>query len=671
MGVLSIALMAAALAQDAGAAPAAGADQAVTSYDAGFFAASRPGDAKAMIDRIPGFAFDGGGSVRGLSGAAGNVLIDGRRPSSKSDSLSDVLARIPADQVVRIDVIRGGAPGIDMQRKPVVANVIRDPRGGVSGSVTLSDQLTLGDARNETEIAADLAARLGAHVFEAAASYERGDSHDRRRTHRVRTAGDGRLLIDSQIDSDKPGEEVVGSAAYETALPLGDVRLNIRGYRDVSDVTERDAFDFPAGAGLLREAYRGGGGEFGGRYVAPLGGGVELEAMALRSWRTNETRATSTNGPRTVGYRRFDESGESVGRAVLRFHGWDALSLETGLEAAFNWLEGDSALMVGGALVPAPGSQARVEERRGEGFATGVWQPSPVLALEAGLRFEASVLDPGHGEAQGLEFAKPSAALTWTPTAQRLIRVRIEREVGQLNFNDFLASVNMYTGVVTAGAGLLAPTQTLRAEIAFEQQFAGRGALAAILRQEQVEDVIGLAPVAGPNGLFDARSNVGSGLRQVLELNSTLPLDAGGVPGGLLKAGLKAVRSEVVDAATGEPRSYSNQSALEWNAAFTQDLPAWNATWGVNLSGYTDKTAYRFDGTEVSGAEPWASAFVDYSPRADVTLRLEVNNLTARSAWSERDVHAGLRHVADLVYAERRDEESYRNVRLSVRKAFN
>ena len=83
------------------------------------------------------------------------------------------------------------------------------------------------------------------------------------------------------------------------------------------------------------------------------------------------------------------------------------------------------------------------------------------------------------------------------------------------------------------------------------------------------------------------------------------------------------------------------------------------------------RIAYRFDGTEVSGAEPWASAFVDYSPRADVTLRLEVNNLTARSAWSERDVHAGLRHVEGLVYAERRDEESYRNVRLSVRKAFN
>lgn len=667
MGVLSIALLAAALTPDAAPAP----DQAVTSYDSGFFAASRPSDAKAMIDRIPGFAFDGGGSVRGLAGAAGNVLIDGRRPASKSDSLSDVLARIPADQVIRIDVIRGGAPGIDMQRKPVVANVVRDPRGGVSGTVTLSDQLTVGDDRHEAEVAADLAARLGAHVFEAAASYERGDSQERRRTHRVRTAGDGRALMDSQIASVKPGEEIIGSAAYETALPVGDVRLNIRGYREVSDVTERDEFALPRGLGILREAYRGSGGEFGGRYVAPLGGGVELEALALRSWRSNATRTSSVNGAKTAGYQRGDDSGETVGRAVLRFHPWDELSLETGLEAAFNWLEGDSALMVGGALAPVPGSQARVEERRGEGFATGVWQPSSVLAIEAGLRLEASVLNPGRGQEQALEFAKPSAALTWTPSAQRLIRVRIEREVGQLNFNDFVASVNMYTGVVTAGAGLLAPTQTLRAEVAFEQQFGRRGALAAALRQEQMDDVIGLAPVAGPSGLFDARSNVGSGYRQVLELNSTMPLDAGGIVGGLLKTGLKAVRTEVTDAATGERRGFSGQSALEWNAAFTQDLPAWNATWGVNVSGASDKTSYRFDGTEISGAEPWASAFVDYSPRSDVTLRLEVNNLTGRSTWSEREVHGGLRHVADLVYAERRDEESYRNVRFSLRKAFN
>ena len=670
MGVLSIALLAAAVAHDAG--PSSPDDQAITSYASDFFAASRPSDAKAMIDRLPGFAFDGGGSVRGLSGAAGNVLIDSRRPASKSDSLSDILKRVPADQVIRIDVIRGGAPGIDMQRKPVVANVVRDPRGGMSGTVTIADRLTLdASGRNEAEVAADISARLGAQVFEAAVVYERGDGHDRDFTHRVRRGRGGQTLIDSQITAERPGEEIAVTGAYETALPVGDVRLNLRGYRDARDVTERDVFMTPAGLGVLREAYRGDGGEVGARYVAPLGGGVELEAMALRSWRANQTLATSTKGTSLSGYRRGDESGETVGRAVLRFQGWNEVSFETGLEAAFNWLEGDSALVVGGVLTPVPGSHARIEETRGEGFASGIWTPSPSLALEAGLRMEASVLTPAGGEDMALDFAKPSAALTWTPTPQRLVRVRIEREVGQLNFNDFVASVNLTTGVVTAGASALNPTQTLRAELAVEQQFWDRGAVTAAVRREEIRDVIGLAPVFGADGVFDARSNVGSGVREVLELNSTLPLDGGGIAGGLLKAGLKAVRSEVTDAATGETRPYSNQAALEWNAAFTQDLPAWNATWGLNVSGASEKTSYRFDGTELSGAEPYASAFVDYAPRSDLTLRLEVNNLTARTAWSERTVHAGLRHLAELEHVERRDEQSHRNVRVSLRKSFN
>ena len=109
MGLPTSLLLAAALTQG----PASPDDQAVSTYAPDFFSASRPANAMDMINRLPGFSFDGGGNVRGLSGAAGNVLIDGRRPASKSDALSDVLGRVPANQVLRVDVIRGGAPGID------------------------------------------------------------------------------------------------------------------------------------------------------------------------------------------------------------------------------------------------------------------------------------------------------------------------------------------------------------------------------------------------------------------------------------------------------------------------------------------------------------------------------------------------------------------------------
>ena len=78
-----------------------------------------------MVTRVPGFVFiDTDTTKRGFAAASGNVLVDGVRPSSKTDMLSAVLDRIPASRVDRIEVIRGGAPGIDMQGQTVVANVI-------------------------------------------------------------------------------------------------------------------------------------------------------------------------------------------------------------------------------------------------------------------------------------------------------------------------------------------------------------------------------------------------------------------------------------------------------------------------------------------------------------------------------------------------------------------
>jgi outer membrane cobalamin receptor len=96
----------------------------VVDYPPAFFAAAHPTTARDMLDRIPGFTFDGGESVRGYEGAAGNVLIDGQRPAAKTDSLDAILRRIPTSSVAHIEIIRGGATGVDMQGRSVIANVI-------------------------------------------------------------------------------------------------------------------------------------------------------------------------------------------------------------------------------------------------------------------------------------------------------------------------------------------------------------------------------------------------------------------------------------------------------------------------------------------------------------------------------------------------------------------
>ena len=72
-------------------------------FPASFFAAAQPATAYDMVLRVPGFSFDAGDAdVRGLAGAGGNVLLDGRRPAAKGDTLDAILKRIPARAVARI-----------------------------------------------------------------------------------------------------------------------------------------------------------------------------------------------------------------------------------------------------------------------------------------------------------------------------------------------------------------------------------------------------------------------------------------------------------------------------------------------------------------------------------------------------------------------------------------
>src|SRR5262249_37899233 len=98
----------------------------VLRYDAEDFASQNPKTALDMIHWLPGFTFSAGdATVRGFTAAAGNVLIDGAPPTDKQFTLDQALQRIPAGLVDHIEVIRGGAHGMDMLGQSVIANIVR------------------------------------------------------------------------------------------------------------------------------------------------------------------------------------------------------------------------------------------------------------------------------------------------------------------------------------------------------------------------------------------------------------------------------------------------------------------------------------------------------------------------------------------------------------------
>src|SRR5690242_6909984 len=92
-----------------------------TIYDAGYFAQYAPRTAYDIVQHVPGFQLDLGSTqtangsvdVRGFAGTAGNVVFNGSRPSTKSETLDTTLQRIPAQRVVRVEVSSGDLYGSD------------------------------------------------------------------------------------------------------------------------------------------------------------------------------------------------------------------------------------------------------------------------------------------------------------------------------------------------------------------------------------------------------------------------------------------------------------------------------------------------------------------------------------------------------------------------------
>src|SRR5690606_39688704 len=88
-------------------------DESTVVYPAAFFAQYSPVSANDMVTRIPGVSLSSSSSGRGL-GSGGDLLIDGKRLAGKDNSASTQLTRIAADQVERLELIRGssGTPAV-------------------------------------------------------------------------------------------------------------------------------------------------------------------------------------------------------------------------------------------------------------------------------------------------------------------------------------------------------------------------------------------------------------------------------------------------------------------------------------------------------------------------------------------------------------------------------
>ncbi len=243
--------------------------------------------------------------------------------------------------------------------------------------------------------------------------------------------------------------------------------------------------------------------------------------------------------------------------------------------------------------------------------------------------------------------------------------------MGQLNFDDFVATSTPNAGVTTGNPNLN-PEQDWVSELAVEQAFWRNGSAALTVRHYELTDAVDRAPVFSKSGVFDAPANIGDGTKDELQFDLTLPMDRLGIKGGQLHGTSTWRWSEVTDPTTGARREISGLKPWVWEAHFTQDLPQWDAVWGFDLNSGWRQTYYRFN--EVATNKeflPWSDLFTEWKPRGDLLVRVELDNLFARGFQYNRLDFGGPRGVSPVRFDDNRRLPFGRELYLRVRKTFS
>ncbi|NYE59946.1 hypothetical protein FHW58_001098 [Duganella sp. 1224] len=589
-----------------------------------------------MVSRLPGFVFDGGNVGRGVPG---NVLINGKRPTAKTDALGDVLGRIPAAAVERIEVINGGANGIDMLGYPTVANLLLKQMDLVSISTTASTSI-LPDGTLTPSLEGNYNLKRGDQNITVLLARSR--SPDMAQGLGTRTTVFTGPTPAAQV-------RVAGAGVAEnTAVKVGygqgvlDGQLTWNGALTPWTYQSQASFDAAThsqtsndNAGHTREQ--------GLTYSRDLARGASLDLKAL--YRTSETSAESAtiNGADTSHAYTNTSATEQVLGGQVSWQAGDGVVIRGGLERAVNTNDTSASYQ----------ANAWVQESRVEGQLSSAWQVDNALSAEAGLKVAHSILTVGadQPEAKGHLYPKPRLRLSLSPLPSLQLRLRMEREVSQLNFGDAAAYFDPANKTIRGDYPDLVAAKTWLCEGAIEYKFWERGTAVLSYTQSHISDAIDRMPVRTAASTYDVAGNIGDASADSVTGLLNLPTDNLALPQGLLKLSTTWRSSSVTDPVTQATRRLSGETPLSWRVEFSQDLPQQRTNWGISVDNGWSNDSWQVAERDSSSGSGWARAFVNYKPQPNLVLTLELNNLAGRTISYDRTHYAGDR-LASVDFVE-------------------
>lgn len=617
---------------------------AVESYVPADFAQYGPRTAFDMVSQVPGFSIaeDDNSSERGFGQASGNVLINGQRISGKSLSIMDALSRISAAQVVNISVMDGAqldVPGLSGR----VVNVVTGETDKITGTYGWKVFTREGVKPAPHRVDLTVSGSKGALDWNV---------EMRHRAHRGGNAGT-ELVYDASETLTEKRKEDFSQVTSEPHIAAGlawkpesghVANLNVS-YAQYLKEDKEISRSFPVNGLEGRRLYRGSedewNAEIGGDYALDIGPG-RFKAIGLVRLEHSPFVTGILSGALTDASTRYqsrfeqiEDEGEYIARGEYSVspEGWGDWQLS--VESAFNFLESDAELSRAFGdteltLVPLPGASTRVEETRTEALLTHGRRWSPKWFVQASLGAEVSEISQSGEVNKTRRFTRPKGFVqaSWDKSDDTSFVFRLEREVGQLNFSDFVSSVNLEEDQGSTGNTDIVPQQAWILSAQVEQKFSDWGSITAKVSAEDIEDIVDLVPI----GTSEGPGNIDSATRYIASVKASVKLDGIGIPGGRFKISAKSVESELTDALTGRQRYISRDDVSEIGGELRQDIP--NTDWSYGIRSRVDRRAATYYRNSIDRSRVVPAFMFGFAEHKDVygmTARVEVGNwLNAR-----------------------------------------
>ena len=648
-----------------GQEPSISDDDATVVYPASYFAQYQLLSVSDMLDRIPGInvARQGSGnqggpgssqgsSRRGLGLGGDQVLINGRRITGKENEGNSQLSRIPANQVERIEIIRGTSGELDVRGATQLINIVlleAETRSSIAYEIN-ADHLHDGEIKPGAKLS--LSGQNG--DLDYLISGETEPRWENRKGFETSFLPNG-LINDTvfrRTITDLQPLTFSSNVGYQFSSK--DVaHLNFQyNQNDAPQELDRVITDYANSIITSKSQFEDISSEsdfweFGGDYEHTFDSGNRWRTLFIinqkKDDRIRERFEVNQNKEKDIFLKTFNQYEEEIFRTSYSANLSRSQDFEFGIERAQTTLE--SSLRLGllsdgsksaefGGLTPTNSSNATVQEIRYEGFAVHNWQISDRMSLESTIIYEESTIEQSGDtrKKRDFSFIRPKVDYRFDITPSLQLRATIEKDVAQLSFNDFTANIapnNDEDKNTFAGNPEIKQEQSWRYDLNLEYRFDDdNGVINTNIYYQDLEDLIDRIDVSTPTLIQSANGNIGDGERYGGSVDTSYRLASFSLPQLLITARVDLIESEATDPFLNIRRPIQRQGKGSYRYGFRYDMGGRNISYGVNFSGTFDgdQIVYDIDKTEDYVRDDFIMAFLEIQGWGGLIYRFEATN---------------------------------------------